>query len=521
MNGELPEGWTAAAIGDIAVINPRHPRTVKDSTIVSFARMAAVSESRPDFNHLDQRPLGQVRQGFTHFADGDVLFAKITPCMENGKGAVASGLSNGLGCGTTELIVIRPQGEIDPHYLYRFLSQPWVRAVAKEHFTSSAGQARVPTSFIEELEIPIAPICEQRRIVSMLEILIAKVNRNVQRLDCVRNLLNRFRQSVLAAACSGRLTTDWRESVGLLPAAIPTPPTKVGQARRRGANLSGPADLLIDEMPEIPSSWRYVRQDWLAAPGTVITYGIVLPGPEIPHGVPYVRQQDIQDGWIRTDELRHTTKAIAARHPRSSLAAGDVLLCIIRNLRVAIVPESLNGANITQGAVRIRPDTRYINAEYLSLYLASGGAQGWMRRRYFGMDMPRINVEDARAVPIALPPMQEQLEIVRRAKDLLTISGYVERRVDTAAIALERLTKSLLATAFRGELVPTEAELAARERREYEPASVLLDRIATGDGRRDKVTPARKSSRVSQTVTKKISSLVGASPSRRRQHDVA
>ena len=81
MSGDLPEGWTVARIGDVAAINPRHPKTMKDSTIVSFVRMAAVSETKPDFNYLEQRPLGAVRQGFTHFAEGDVLFAKITPCM--------------------------------------------------------------------------------------------------------------------------------------------------------------------------------------------------------------------------------------------------------------------------------------------------------------------------------------------------------------------------------------------------------------------------------------------------------
>ncbi len=85
--------------------------------------MPCVSESSPDFDRSNERPLAEVRKGYTHFADGDVLFAKITPCMENGKGAVATGLKNGLGCGTTELHVIRPRGGIDPHYVYRFLQQ--------------------------------------------------------------------------------------------------------------------------------------------------------------------------------------------------------------------------------------------------------------------------------------------------------------------------------------------------------------------------------------------------------------
>jgi hypothetical protein len=116
MTDPLPRGWTKATLSDIVEINPRHPRELNDSLPVSFATMAALSESRAEFQFLAERPLGEVRKGFTHFAEGDVLFAKITPCMENGKAAVAVGLRNGVGCGTTELHVLRPLGKVDPHY---------------------------------------------------------------------------------------------------------------------------------------------------------------------------------------------------------------------------------------------------------------------------------------------------------------------------------------------------------------------------------------------------------------------
>ena len=211
MSDELPQGWATAPLRQIAEINPRHPKGLDDSMPISFARMTALSETKPEFDSLEERTLGEVRKGFTHFAEGDVLFAKITPCMENGKGAVARGLRNKLGCGTTELHVIRPLGHISPEYIYRFLAQDRVRRAAKENFTGTAGQARVPTSFIEELELPLAPLPEQQRIVAKLETLLGKVDASQQRLAKIPVLLKRFRQSVLAAACSGRLTADWRE----------------------------------------------------------------------------------------------------------------------------------------------------------------------------------------------------------------------------------------------------------------------------------------------------------------------
>ena len=121
MSDALPEGWIAAPLSDIAGINPRHPKGLDDAMPVSFIPMSAISVSQPNFQFMEERPLGEVRKGFTHFAENDVLFAKITPCMENGKGAIARGLKNKLGCGTTELHIIRPLGGISPDYIYQFL----------------------------------------------------------------------------------------------------------------------------------------------------------------------------------------------------------------------------------------------------------------------------------------------------------------------------------------------------------------------------------------------------------------
>ena len=380
---------------------------------------------------------------------------------------------------SNHLTRLRPRRDmIDGAFLVWNLWLQWQGGAFEDKCKHWVNQSSLPKDALLETEVVLAPLSEQRRIVATLSNVIAKIGDSRQRLHRVKDLLDRFRQGVLAAACDGSLTADWRaHNNPQFEVALPQPPKTSLRNGRRGANLSGPTALLLEEMPELPQSWRYVRQDWLVSPGTVVCYGIVLPGPEVSGGVPYVRQQDIQDGRIRLDELRHTTRAIAARHGRSSLAEGDVLLCIIRNLRVAIVPKDLEGANITQGSVRIRPDKRYISSQYLAAYLASPSAQAWMRRRYFGMDMPRINVEDARAVPVALPPIAEQHEISRRLEHLLGVAGAIETRLDAASHAVESLTRSLIAKAFRGELVPTEAALAERLGRTYEPASVLLERV--------------------------------------------
>src|SRR5439155_23540794 len=109
------------------------------------------------------------------------------------------------------LHVLRPRGDVNPFYIYHFIHQPSFRHAAEANFTGTAGQLRVPVAFVEKAEVPIAPLGEQRRIVVKLEKLLGKVDTCQQRLTTIPVLLKRFRQSVLSAACSGRLTADWRE----------------------------------------------------------------------------------------------------------------------------------------------------------------------------------------------------------------------------------------------------------------------------------------------------------------------
>ncbi|NEO34522.1 MAG: type I restriction endonuclease subunit S, partial [Symploca sp. SIO3C6] len=172
--------------------------------------MSGVSHSGPAFNFSEIRQLATVKKGFTHFADGDVLMAKITPSMENGKAAIACNLVNSLGCGSTELHVIRPESEILPTFVYHYIHQESFRKEATKNMTGTAGQLRVPASYIKTTEMALPPLDEQRRIVAKLEKLLAKCEASKQRLDKIPHLLKRFRQSILAAACSGHLTADWR-----------------------------------------------------------------------------------------------------------------------------------------------------------------------------------------------------------------------------------------------------------------------------------------------------------------------
>jgi type I restriction enzyme, S subunit len=154
----IPDNWHFRPLGEVATLNPRRPTGIAGlppETQVSFVPMAAVSEVHGKIVSAQNRPLHDVSRGFTYFAEGDVIFAKITPCIENGKSAIARELASSVGFGSTEFHVIRPSAPLLAEWVHLFIRQQSFRKEAANHFRGSAGQQRVP------LEIPF-PVSDPR-----------------------------------------------------------------------------------------------------------------------------------------------------------------------------------------------------------------------------------------------------------------------------------------------------------------------------------------------------------------------
>ena len=167
---ENPMGWEVRALGEICSINPPAKKFENPGDMtVSFVPMAAVDELSGTITSPEIRQLVEVSKGYTSFEEGDVLFAKITPCMENGKTALARNLVNGIGRGSTEFYVIRAGEAIMEDYLFQYVRRHEFRNEAKRSFTGTAGQQRVPKSFLQAVSVPIPPLDEQRRFVNLVE----------------------------------------------------------------------------------------------------------------------------------------------------------------------------------------------------------------------------------------------------------------------------------------------------------------------------------------------------------------
>src|SRR5262245_47025544 len=166
----LPETWRLVRLSRVCEINPPLSGGERPSpqTLVSFVPMAAFDEEEGKITGISTRAFREVSKGFTPFRENAFLFAKITPSMENGKAAIATGLENGLGFGSTEFHVLRPTEHLSPDYLFYFIRQSWFRDRARTAFLGSAGQQRVPREFLERVELPLPSLPEQQRIVAIL-----------------------------------------------------------------------------------------------------------------------------------------------------------------------------------------------------------------------------------------------------------------------------------------------------------------------------------------------------------------
>ena len=151
-------------LGDCCELNPRRPSLdLEDTDNVSFVPMPSVSENGYLQDVTDEE-YGKVKKGFTYFENGDVLFAKITPCMENGKGAIAEGLTNNIGMGSTEFHVLRPiEGVSSPYWLLALTRLSIFREKASKNMTGTGGQKRVPANYLENFMVGLPPIEEQNR----------------------------------------------------------------------------------------------------------------------------------------------------------------------------------------------------------------------------------------------------------------------------------------------------------------------------------------------------------------------
>jgi type I restriction enzyme S subunit len=401
------------SFSELAQVNPgvELPSGATASTDVSFVPMSDVSESG-ELTGRQVRKLGDVRNGFTSFADGDILVAKITPCFENGKGAHVQGLKNGVGFGSTEFHVLRARSDSNARYLHHIVQSARFRRMGEVFMTGSAGQKRVPREFFDAFEVPSLRMAEQQKIAQILDTL----DTTIRQTEAIIAKLKQVKQGLLhdlltrGIAANGELRPPQSEAPHLYKASA---------------------------LGWIPVEWNVVETAHrcsLITKGTTPASNQMWQGEE---GVRFLRVDNLSfDGQLNfnASNFRISTVTHESELMRSQCLPGDVLTNIVGPPlgKLGLITEESGPININQAIALFRP-TSDLLSNFLLTWLGSTLSQVWLRQRA-KQTSGQVNLTLALCQELPIPDMTliEQRAIVERV-------ASSQARIDVEASTLHKL----------------------------------------------------------------------------------
>ncbi len=475
MRGDVPIGWTTSTVDELAwrIQYGTSAKTGRSQHGIPVIRMGNIQDGKIVMDDVKTLPLDHPEFPGLLLDEGDVLFNRTNSPELVGKSAVFIGSEPTSFA--SYLIRISLKTGCLPKWLAWYINshhgREWVAAVVNQQ----VGQANVSGGKLRELEVPVPPINEQRRIVAKLEALLAKVDASRKRLERIPVILKRFRQAVLAAACDGRLTEDWRRTN--------VPNDSFSHCE------NGPKFRQITEdefLFNSPTSWNWCR---LGSVATLVNgdRGKNYPNKSeyVADGVPFINAGHInQDGSLSIESMNYISKEKYTSLGSGKINKGDLLYCLRGTLgKTAYVDQIKEGA-IASSLVIIRFNSA-LNIKFVYFMLTSPYGIALVDRFDNGSAQPNLSAESVRQYVLPVPPISEQAEIVKRVSALFTFADQIEARYTKAKAQVDRLTQSILAKAFRGELVPQDPN--------DEPADALLSRLAVTPS--EASAPARRRGR--------------------------
>jgi type I restriction enzyme S subunit len=332
------------------------------------------------------------------------------------------------------VFVCRFSPDLDSRFFAYFLRSREGQHRVLSNFRGAA-QGGITQTFAPNTRAPVAPINEQKRVAEKLESLLARVDSCQFHLERVPQILKRLRQSVLATAMAGTLSAEWR--------------------------LANNHNDII---------WQDTTLAEVCVNDRAITYGVIKLGNDEPNGIPCLRTSNVR--WLSIDELgmKRIKPELSEAYSRTILIGNEVLVNVRGTLGgVSVVKPHMVGWNVSREVAVAPINTALALPEFIALWIASNSSQAWLTSKQKGVAYTGINIEDLRQLPVRLPSLDEQAEIVRLVERLFVYADRLEVGRQSATDRIEQLTPSLLAKAFRGELVEQDPN--------DEPAEILLARI--------------------------------------------
>ncbi len=479
MSGGLPKGWVCTSIDNLGVITTGNTPSKKDE--INFGGII------PFVKPGDLEKGGIITSTQECLSKTGAQFARLLPknavmvtCIGNlGKVGIAGDVvATNQQINSIEFI----EKNVMPKFgYYRCL-------MLRDWLVQQASATTLPIvnkNRFSKAPFPLPPLNEQKRIVAKLDAIMPRIEAVKERLEKIPAMLKRFRQSVLTAAVTGKLTEKWREEHPDMESAEELLQrireerevryqNACEEAKKKGARLPKRYREIIEQnnlVKEVDSwAWTYLAN--VAEVSGGVTKGRVLQGNDIVK-LPYLRVANVQDGYLDLSEMKEI-EIKKQELDRYALVNGDILFteggdrdklgrgCVWRSeIEVCIHQNHIFKARVNE---------KFIVPEYITLTTRSS-----FSKKYFDavasqtVNLASINMSNLCALPFLLPPLDEQKEIVRQVDKLFTLADKVEEHYQKARARVDALAQSVLAKAFRGELVPQNPD--------DEPAEKLLQRI--------------------------------------------
>lgn len=449
INRSFPSNWTVAPLGEISsyIQRGKSPKYVESSPLAVInqkcVRWNQLQTEHQKYIHPEQIPTWDANR---HIRQGDILW------NSTGTGTVGRAyLVKSTDCQPPKVVdshvtIVRSNPEVDSRIIFYWIKGPNVQNRIEELCDGSTNQVELSRTAISEIKIPLPPISEQRRIADKLDRVLARVDAANEHLSRVAPLIKRFRQSVLAAATSGRLTEDWRKHAEYKTTTV--------------------------------------RMDDIGK----VTGGLTKNAKraELPLRKAYLRVANVYSNEVRLEDVLEIGLT-ESEYEKTKLTYGDLLIVegngsIDQIGRVAMWKDEIPECTHQNHLIRWRRSNQSVVSEFILTYLLSpAGRTQIISAASSTSGLHTLSVSKISALELNVPPAEEQSEIVRRVEKLFAFADRLEERLSLAQAAVQKLTPALLAKAFRGELVPQDPN--------DEPASELLKRLQ--ESRTDSAKPGR------------------------------
>ena len=474
---ELPDGWEWTTLTRIAEINPKIDVS-DDEQEISFIPMPLISTKFDGSHEFEIKKWKDVKKGYTHFANGDIAIAKITPCFENSKAAIFSGLKNGIGVGTTELHVARPFSDIiNRKYLLLNFKSPNFLKSGESQMTGSAGQKRVPRLFFENNPIPFPPLQEQERIIIRFTQLMSLCDQLEQQsltsLDAHQQLVETLLGTLTDSQNAEELAENWTRisehfdtlftteasvdalkqtilQLAVMGKLVPQDPNdepasellkriaqeKAQLVKEGTIKKQKPLPPISDEDKpfELPDGWEWTNLPNLSAN---FQNGLSSRGSNVGEDTIVIRLADIQNWRISYEDTR-ALKITKEMKEKYSMSVNDIL--IIR----------VNGSSDIVGRFILNKEQQQscfcdhfikmnflcknaIDCEYLTIISGSPLIRKKIENLFITTaGQKTVNQTHISSLAIPLPPIKEQIKIVKKINELFGLIEALKASIKTA-----------------------------------------------------------------------------------------